>query len=110
MRAVFSGLAAGLVSVAMITAPFAQTPAEPDVARATELYNAATQAMTEARYDDAARDFAAAFELTRDPVLHFKLGSAYEKAGKCDLALTHYGRYLAEAAPEPALVALTQER
>jgi tetratricopeptide (TPR) repeat protein len=85
-------------------------PAAPDYARATELYNAATQAMTEGRGDDAARDFLAAFEITKDPVLFFKIGSAYEKAGKCSEAIGYYERYLAEAKPAESFVTLTKER
>ena len=85
-------------------------PASPDFARATELYNAATQAMTEGRGDDAARDFLAAYEITKDPVLFFKIGSAYEKAGKCPTAVGYYDRYLAKAKPEENFVTVTKER
>jgi hypothetical protein len=107
----------GPVAVAFILCvaarSFAQPAPEsagPDYARATELYNAAAQAMTDGRGDDAARDFLAAYEITKDPVLLFKIGSAYEKAGKCSTALGYYDRYLAEAKPDESFVALTKER
>ena len=58
----------------------------------------------------AARDFLAAYEITKDPVLFFKIGSAYEKAGKCPTAVGYYDRYLAEAKPEENFVTITKER
>ena len=84
--------------------------AEPDFAKATELYNAASQAMNESRFDDASRDFLAAYEITKDPVLFFKIGTAYEKASKCSAALGYYERYLAEAKPADNFATLTRER
>jgi len=83
---------------------------QPDIARATELYNAAQKALDEGRGEDAARDFLAAYEITKDPVVFFKIGSAYEKAGKCDEATSYYKRYLEEAKPEPKFVDMTTER
>jgi tetratricopeptide (TPR) repeat protein len=83
---------------------------EPDFARASELYEAATRALGEGRADDAVRDFSAAYEITKDPVLFFKLGSAYEKAGKCRDAIGYYQRYLDEAKPAESFAALTRER
>jgi hypothetical protein len=88
---------------------FAQ-PAQPDYARATELYSAATQAMNDGRNDDAVRDFLAAFEITKDPVVLFKVGLAYEKGGKCTEAIAYYQRYIAEAKPAENFVTLTNER
>jgi len=75
-----------------------------------DLYDAATQAMDQGRYADAIRDYTAAYELTQDPVLLFKLGGAHEKAGDCATALTFYKRYLAEGNPDPQFVELTNER
>ena len=108
------GAAISLFVLCVAARSFAQPaeapPSEPDFARATELYNAATQAMDDGRHDDAARDFLAAFEITSDPVLFFKIGSAFEKAGKCTEAVTYYERYLNEAKPAENFVALTRER
>lgn len=108
------GLLPGLFTLCVAARSFAQPapaePAEPNFAQATELYNAASKALDEGRGDDAARDFLAAFEITKDPVLFFKIGSAYEKAGKCSDAVGYYERYLAEAKPEENFVALTKQR
>lgn len=94
--------------------PASQAPAPQaspaDLVRAAELFDAATQAMTEGRYADAARDYTAAYEISRDPVVFFKIGSAHDKAGACDVAVTWYRRYLDEAKPEPKYVSLAQER
>jgi len=86
----------------------AQAPA-PDLSRATELDNAATKEMADGKFDDAARDYLAAFEITKDPAVFFKIAGAYEKAGKCDEAVTYYKRYLEEAKPEQKLVDVTTE-
>lgn len=83
---------------------------EPDYTRATELYEAASRAMDEGRPDDAARDFLAAYAITKDPVLFFKIGGAYEKAGNCREALGYYQRYLDEGQPADNFVVLTRER
>src|SRR3954471_5562002 len=66
--------------------------------------------MTEGRWSDAARDFGGAYDITRDPVLFFKIGAANEKAGKCPVALIYYGRYIREAKPDPKYVDMTRER
>jgi tetratricopeptide (TPR) repeat protein len=102
MRVIALGLVLGLA---------ARVSAQPaDVSRATELYNTANKELEGGDYDAAARDFLAAFDITKDPVLFFKIGGAYDKAGKCDEAVTYYKRYLAEAKPEPQFVQLTTER
>jgi tetratricopeptide (TPR) repeat protein len=85
-------------------------PADPDVAEAAALYEAATAAMNDGRYADAARDYQAAYELTKDPILFFKIGSAHDKAGACDAAVPFYQRYLDEGKPEPQYVELTNDR
>ena len=66
--------------------------------------------MKDGRFDDAARDYAAAYELSKDPALFWKLGRASEKAGKCDLALTYYARYLRDGNPSEQFTATTKER
>lgn len=84
--------------------------AAPDFARAAELYKAAERAMAESRFDDAARDYGSAYEITRDSLLFFKIASAHDKAGRCPVALTYYRRYLKEAKPTPEYTKLTQGR
>jgi tetratricopeptide (TPR) repeat protein len=103
------GLLPGMFVLCVAARSFAQ-PAEPDYSRATDLYNGASKALDEGRGDDAARDFLAAYDITKDPVLFFKIGSAYEKAGKCSDAIGYYERYLAEAKPEESFVTLTKQR
>jgi tetratricopeptide (TPR) repeat protein len=80
------------------------------IERATALYAQATAAMDAGRFAAAARDFTAAYDITKDPVLFFKIGSAHEKLGDCATALGYYRRYLADANPEPQFVELTNER
>src|SRR5690348_6480580 len=84
--------------------------ADPDYARAAELYKLANQEMADGRYVEAARDYGAAYDITKDPILFFKIGSANEKAGRCDLALIYYGRYVKEAKPDPKYQQVVQER
>jgi hypothetical protein len=104
------GVLAGLLTVGMAARSFGQPASQPDFARATELYDAASEALAEDRAEDAIRDFIAAYEITTDPVLFFKIGSAYEKAGNCDAAVGYYRRYLDEAQPAEHFVTLTRER
>jgi hypothetical protein len=90
--------------------PIVQAEPAPDLARARELYRSAEAAMKDGRYDDAARDYGAAYELSGDPALLYKIGHASERAGKCDVALTYYARYLREGKPTEQFTALTRER
>ena len=102
---------AALLGVMVILAAAAgPARAEGDVARARELYQAAEVEMAAAHYGDAATDYGAAYEITKDPVLFFKLGTAYAKAGQCSVAVGYFRRYLKEAAPAPKFVDLTTER
>lgn len=88
----------------------APAPAAPDFARAAELYKAAEKAMADSRFDDAARDYGSAYEITRDSLLFFKIASAHDRAGRCPVALTYYRRYLKEAKPTTEYQKLTQAR
>ncbi|HEX3480380.1 MAG TPA: hypothetical protein VHT91_35425, partial [Kofleriaceae bacterium] len=90
--------------------PIVQAQPAPDLARARELYRSAEAAMQDGRYDDAARDYGAAYELSADPALLYKLGHASERAGRCDVALLYYARYLREGKPTEQFTALTRER
>lgn len=107
MRRVLAGVLAGVL---VGTAAIAQTPQTPDVDRAKELYTIARKALDEGRTGDAIRDFGAAYEITKDPALFYWIGSANEKAGKCDVALIYYGRYLKEAKPSEQLLATVRQR
>lgn len=111
MRTAVSGvlIAAALGSFALAPTGHAQ-PATTEVDRAKDLYLAAEQAMKDGRFDDALRDYGGAYELTRDPVLFYKIGAANERAGRCDVALTYYRRYVDEARPTGAHLELVRER
>jgi hypothetical protein len=82
----------------------------PDYAHAKELYDLGNAEMKDGKFADAARDYGAAFDITHDPVLFYKIANANEKAGHCDVALVYYNRYLKEAKPSEQFVALAKER
>ena len=84
--------------------------AEPDLARAKDLYQGAEKAIADARYADAIRDYGATYDITHDPILFYRIASAYEKAGQCDVALIYYGRYVKEARPTDSYLEMTKER
>lgn len=66
--------------------------------------------MQAARYADAVRDYGAAYDLSHDPALLYKLGRAHELAGACELALGYYQRYLREGQPSEEFAELTRQR
>jgi hypothetical protein len=66
--------------------------------------------MAQQDYETAVRDYGAAYEITRDPVLFYKIGTANERAGKCPVAVIYYRRYIAEAKPTPAFIDITNAR
>ncbi len=107
MRVLAIGLATGLAGLAVRSDSLAQ-PA-PDFARAKQLYDAGASELDKGAFSDAVRDFGAAYDITKDPVLFFKIATANEKAGHCDVALVYYARYLREAKPAQHFIALTQE-
>lgn len=80
-----------------------------DMNRAKDLYKQANQEMKDGRYADAAKDYGAVYEITHDAVLFFKIASAHQKAGQCDVANVYYNRYLKEAHPGLDYVKLTEE-
>jgi hypothetical protein len=110
MRVLAGVIAGALVGTVIVGGGPRAQPAPQDLDRAKDLYAAAQQAMQERRFDDAARDYGAAYEISRDPVLFFKIASANEQAGRCEPALIYYNRYLDEAKPAPEFVKATEER
>ena len=105
MRRVLAGVLAGVL---IGSAAIAQTPA--DVDRAKELYAVARKALDEGRHADAIRDFGAAYDITKDPVMFYWIGNANERAGKCDVALIYYGRYLKEGQPSDDFLVTVRQR
>jgi len=106
MRAAISGALAALMVTSTVTAQPSQSP---DLAHAKVLYDTANQAMSEGRYLDAAQAYGAAYDITHDPILFFKIGAANEKAGRCDVALIYFGRYLREGKPDLKFQAMAQD-
>jgi len=85
-------------------------PPASELSRARDLYKSAEVATSDGRFDDAVRDYRAAYELSKDPALFYKIGRANERAGKCDVALIYYARYLREGNPSESFAATTKER
>jgi tetratricopeptide (TPR) repeat protein len=98
------------VLVVILVASARVASADPDYARAATLYKQAEAEMAANQYSDAAADYAEAYDITKDPVLFFKIASADDKAGRCDLALTYYRRYLSEGNPSAEFKATTEDR
>jgi hypothetical protein len=91
--------------------------AEPDYERAKQHYQAAEKAAAAGDHALAAREYGIAYDITKDPVLFFKIGQAYDRAGDCTSAKVYYLRYLKEGKPAPeyrkrteALVAACKNR
>src|SRR5215510_11974897 len=110
LTAALAGAIAPPVSHAQPAPATAPAPAPDDLERAKNLYRSGEAAMKDGRFDDAARDYGAAYDLSKDPALFFKIGHAHERAGKCDIALIYYARYLRDGKPTEQFTALTRER
>ncbi len=114
MRAAVLGLSLLAAVPLVIGAPAAAlaqpTPPKPDFAAAGAHYKAAEAAMTTGNYADAAAGYQAAYDITKDPVLFYKIAGAHEKAGRCDLAVPLFARYLVEGKPSAEFVTLTTTR
>ncbi len=105
-------LAALLASSIALPITHAQpaSPVAAEIGHAKDLYQSAEAAMKDGRFEDAVRDYRAAYELSKDPALLYKIGRANERAGKCDAALIYYARYLREGNPSEVFAATTRER
>jgi tetratricopeptide (TPR) repeat protein len=99
-----------VLALVIASAGIASADGKPDFDRAKQLYTLAEQEMTSGHYTEAVNDFGGAYEITKDPVLFYKIGIANQKLGKCDVALVYFGRYLKEAHPNQKFVALTKDR
>ena len=96
-------LAGSLLALALAAGAAA---AQPDPSH----YQAAEAAMARGAWADAAREYQAAYEAGKDPILLFKLGTAQASGGACDAARATFDRYLAEANPSPEYRAMAEER
>lgn len=66
-----------------------------DFAAAGRHFAAAQDAFSQGRFVEAAREFQATYDITRDPVLLFNVGESRERAGDAAGALKSYQAYLA---------------
>jgi hypothetical protein len=82
----------------------------PDLARAKQLYDAASGELAAQQWAAAVRDFTAAYDITHDPVLFFKIGEAHAGDGACNAARDAYERYLNEGHPTPDFAQLAHDR
>jgi hypothetical protein len=98
------------VLVGAAGAAAAQPANPPDYARAADLYKAAEAEAAGGKLDDAIRDYAAAYDITKDPVLFYKIGVANQRDNKCEVALVYFGRYLREGKPAERFVDVTSRR
>lgn len=87
----------------------APAPAQPDYAAAKQHYQAAEQAAAKGDHATAAREYGIAYDITKDPVLFYKIGQSYERAGDCASARAYYGRYLKEGNPSEEFKTKTEE-
>jgi hypothetical protein len=102
------GVATGLaLALAAPTSSYAQD-SELDTAKAH--YKAAMDAEKAGNYAGAALEYGIAYDIMKDPILFFKIGVANEKAGKCNIALTYFARYLKEGNPTDEYKRLTEEK
>jgi hypothetical protein len=108
MRSVIVVLLACACAIAISGRSLSAQP--PDLDRARQLYSSAEAAMGDARYADALRDYRAAYTISKDPALLYKIGSAYQKANLCRQAVGFYAAYLRLAKATPDFFALTRER
>ncbi len=79
--------------------PAAKPKKKPDYKAAKEHFRKAEQASQAENWDEAVREFLIAYEITQDPVVFFKLATAYQSAGKCSEAVEYFKRYNEEANP-----------
>jgi hypothetical protein len=83
---------------------------KPDYDKAREHYTKGTAALQARDFSSAAREFGAAYQITKDPVLFFKIAQAHDNASDCESALVYYGRYLKEANPSKEDQAVAEQR
>ena len=111
-----SGRVAIALAVVLSAGPgFAQTPpaqpapATPDFAAAKQHYQAAEEASGKGDHATAAREYGIAYGITKDPVLFYKIGQSYHRAGDCTSANVYYGRSLKEGNPSEDFKKKTEE-
>jgi hypothetical protein len=106
-----SGRVAIAVAVVVAAGPALAQPApgQPDFAAAKQHYQAAEAAAANGDHATAAREYGIAYDITKDPVLFYKIGQSYDQAGDCTSAQVYYGRYLKEGNPSEEFKKKTEE-
>jgi hypothetical protein len=102
------GVATGLALA--LAAPSSSHAQPSDVEVAKQHYKAALDAEKAGNWAGAALEYGIAYDIMKDPILFFKIGVANEKAGKCNLALTYFSRYLKEGNPSDEYKRMTEEK
>lgn len=83
---------------------------EPDLEAARQHYQKGETAVAAGEWKTAAREYGAAYEITRDPVLFFKIAESNQNAGDCAAAIVYYRRYLREAPNVEPFRATTEDK
>jgi hypothetical protein len=78
---------------------------EPDYASARMHYKAGLEAQAAGDFETAAKEFVAAYDITKDPKVFYQIARAYEAAGNKEAAVIYYRRYVASAKPSDKDVA-----
>lgn len=81
----------------------AQPLTEEQIETAKKHFIDAQKAMEAKEYEIAAREYAIAYDITKDPTLFYWIGMARQQAGDCEGALIYYGRYMKEGHPQGEL-------
>ena len=84
----------GMIIVAALVACVAAPARADDAADAREHFQKGRTLYDVGKFDDAAREFEAPYQIKPDPVLLFNLAQAYRFAGKSQPALIAYRSYL----------------
>lgn len=84
--------------------------AKPDYKKAAAHYRKAEELAASEEWAGAAKEYGIAYDITKDPVLFFKLGNAYQLSGDCTRAVEYFKRYLAEGKPSEEFRSDTEAR
>jgi len=98
MRVLLRVLLLGVIATATTTSMVAAQPAAPvDKTRVAKQYvDAGLAAQSSGDYDTAIEFYSKAYQLVRHPLLIFNMAQAHRLAGRIDVALRLYARYLQE--------------
>jgi tetratricopeptide (TPR) repeat protein len=83
------------VAVALVLGPRAALADDPLKPAAKVRFDAGVKLTSAGKYDEAIREFRAAYEIDPEPVLFYSLAVAERLAGRCPAAVDYYRRFLA---------------